>query len=304
MKYTVIAPAYNEEGNVEPLVTRITDAMEKVDGDYEIIIVDDGSTDGTFEKLKSINKKLKVISLAENSGQTVAFQAGFDYATGERIVTLDSDLEKDPAYIPEMIKKLDNENLDLVYFKKLYTDDIPFLRRIASKIANLFRNAITGDKAVDVGSTFKVYRRNVFKGRNFSSGFHRYFIGFMEAEGFSMGYVEGPVYNRPTGNTKYTNWGRLKQGLADLFYFYLYKNKKICIHKLIFSALAVVGIVWIGPFGVWAKSVTLFLFITMLALLLSLTIHATHLLVRSRKVPYVVKDVYTSLKPEKPADHA
>ena len=108
MKYTIIAPAYNEAENVKPLTIKITETMDMVGEKYEILLIDDGSTDETLENLRLLQEKydtLTVISLAENSGQTVAYQAGFDYAKGERIVTMDSDLEKDPAYIRDMIEK-------------------------------------------------------------------------------------------------------------------------------------------------------------------------------------------------------
>lgn len=294
MKYTIIAPAYNEEGNVEPLVRRISEAMDKVDSQMEILIVDDGSTDSTFSRLKALTGEfpsLSVISLEERRGQTVAYQAGFDFATGERIITMDADLEKDPAFIPKMIEKLDSEGLDIVYFRKLYKD-VPYIRKFASRVANIFRRAVTGDKAVDVGSTFIVYRWNIFKGRNFSSGFHRFFIGFMETEGLSMGYIEGPVYKRPHGETKYTTFGRLKQGLLDLFYFYLYKNRKIGLYKIIFALSAFFIISLFIPTGA-AVRVTINIF--MVAALASLgagILHVSHLLVQQKRLPYKVREVW------------
>ncbi len=294
MKYTIIAPAYNEEGNVQPLIEKIEAAMKPTGAEYEIMIVDDGSTDGTLKRLKELaetHTNLTVVSLMENSGQTVAFQAGFDNAEGERVITIDSDLEKDPAYIPQMIEKMEKENLDLVYFRKLYKKDIPFKRRFGSYIANRFRNFVTGDKAVDVGSTFKLYRKNIFKGRNFGSGFHRYFIGFMEAEGLSMGYIEGDVFNRPTGETKYTNLGRLKQGLYDLFYFYLYKNKFVGVHKLIFvmTALLIVFIIW--PVNPYLRTFVFVSYALFAALIMSFSIHSLHLMIQRQKTPYQIKEI-------------
>ena len=139
--------------------------MDGVGEPYEIMIVDDGSTDETLENLKRLQEKfdtLTVVSLMENSGQTVAYQAGFDHAKGERIVTMDGDLEKDPAYIKPMIEKMDAENLDIVYFRKEYVD-VPFKRKFASKAANMFRRAVTGDKATDVGSTFFALPKKLFE---------------------------------------------------------------------------------------------------------------------------------------------
>ncbi len=294
MKYTVIAPAYNEEGNVEPLVRRICEVMDKIGVETEILIVDDGSTDLTFARLKQLTGEfpsLTVISLEENRGQTVAYQAGFDFATGERIVTMDADLEKDPAFIPEMIEKLDGQQLDIVYFRKLYKD-VPLIRKLASRAANIFRRAVTGDKAVDVGSTFILYRWNIFKGRNFASGFHRFFIGFMETEGLSMGYIEGPVYKRAHGETKYTTLGRLKQGLLDLFYFYLYKNRKIGLYKIIFALSAFFIISLFIPAGAQVRTAVNIFMLAALASLGAGIVHVSHLLVQSGRLPYKIREIW------------
>jgi len=294
MKYTVIAPAYNEEDNVEPLVRRISEVMDKIDVETEILIVDDGSTDLTYLRLKELTNKfpsLNVISLEENRGQTVAYQAGFDFATGERIVTLDADLEKDPAFIPEMIEKLESERLDIVYFRKLYKD-VPLIRKLASRAANIFRRAVTGDKAVDVGSTFILYRWNIFKGRNFSSGFHRFFIGFMETEGLTMGYIQGPVYKRAHGETKYTTLGRLRQGLLDLFYFYLYKNRKIGLYKIIFALSAFYIISLFAPTGDEIRMAINIFMVTALASLGAGIAHVSHLLTRRKCLPYKIREIW------------
>lgn len=294
MKYTIIAPAYNEEGNVEPLVRRISEAMDKVDAETEILIVDDGSTDSTFARLRKLTGEfpsLRVVSLAENRGQTAAYQAGFDFATGERIITMDADLEKDPAFIPEMIKKLESERLDIVYFRKLYKD-VPFIRKLASKTANIFRRAVTGDKALDVGSTFILYRWNIFKGRNFSSGFHRFFIGFMETEGLNVGYIEGPVYKRPHGETKYTTFGRLKQGLLDLFYFYLYKNQKNSLYKIIFALSAFYIICLSIPAGATVRMVINLIMIAAMASLGAGILHVSRLLAQQKRLPYKIKEIW------------
>lgn len=295
MKYSVIAPLFDEEDNVEPLVTKLIQVMEKVGEEYELLMVDDGSTDATLGRLIDLlptTPRLRVISFTENRGQTVGLQAGFDYSTGERIITIDGDLEKDPEYILEMIKKLESKNLDLVYFQKIYQQDVPFMRRAASKIANLFRKAVIGDQAVDVGSTFIVFRANYLKGRNLSSGLHRFFIGLMESEGKSIGYVNGPVYNRAHGQTKYTSWGRLKQGLLDMFYFYLYRNRKTALPKIVMGVSAVALLTFIFPVGLFIKTVIGALAIIATGALLTFMIHTNHLLVLQKRLPYQIKGVW------------
>jgi len=296
MKYTIIAPAYNEEGNVTPLVERIAAAMNPLSVSYEIIIVDDGSTDGTLATLQQLQKRypqLVVVSLKENSGQTVGMQAGFDLAQGERIVTLDSDLEKDPKFIPVMIEKLERDNLDLVYFRKLY-QNIPWRRKFASRVANVFRTLFTGDTAADVGSTYILYRTNIFAGRNFGSGFHRYFIGFCEAEGLSMDYVEGPVYQRPTGVTKYNNFGRLQQGLADLFFYLLYKKPKSNAPRgaFVVGALALLAGWHKAPGEL--RCIAAIGAILLGTTLAALALHTLHRLVRQTKKPYRIRGVWRS----------
>lgn len=293
MKYTVIAPVYNELDNVEPLAEKIAEVMDKLGEDYEILLVDDGSTDGTFERLEQLTGKMEkvvVLTLTKNSGQTVALQAGFDHARGERIVTIDGDLQMDPAHIAEMVKKMDAENLDLVYLRKIY-HNVPFMKRFASWIANRFRRIVSGDSAVDVGSNYKLYRQNVFKGMNFCSGLHRFFTGFMEIEGASMGYVEGTISQRLRGESKYTNWFRLRQGLADMFYFYMYKNRRAGAYKII-AALGACGL--LATFLPIGPDLRLLLF-ALLALLVIYTLklvnHALHVSSMRLQIPYSVKSI-------------
>ena len=295
MKYSVIAPLYNEEENAEPLVKRLSDVMEKLNVEFELLLINDGSSDGTLARLLDLVEKyshLRVVAFKENRGQTVALQAGFDFATGDRVITIDGDLEKDPKYIGEMIEKLEGENLDLVYFQKLYQSDVPWVRRFASRIANRFRQAIIGDKAVDVGSTFIVFRENYLKGRNYSSGFHRFFIGFLEAEGKAIGHVTGPVHNREFGETKYTSWGRLKQGLCDLFYFYLYRNRKIGLPKVVMVATGVTALFLLLPVGATLKAIAGAFAIVAAGSLLMLLTHAGHLMIQQKRTPYKIKGVW------------
>ena len=117
MDVSIISPVFNEKDNLEPFIKQVSDALSKEAWTWELILVDDGSEDGSFnllQKLSKSQKNLRIISLSKNFGQTSAIQAGFDNASGKYLVTLDSDLQNDPKDIPNLLHKLINENLDLV----------------------------------------------------------------------------------------------------------------------------------------------------------------------------------------------
>ena len=293
-KYTVVCPALNEAKNLPLLIERIDQAMGDDAVQTDVLIVDDGSTDDSLAVLRPLveaKPNVTVVVFEGNHGQTKALQAGFDHARGERIVTIDSDLQMDPADIPRLIEKLEADGLDLVYLKKRY-EGAPWIRRVSSRVANGFRRAITKDTAKDVGSNYKVYRTNFFKGRNFGSGLHRFFTGFAEVEGYKLGWIEGAVAPRTAGFSNYTVLGRLRQGLPDMFYYALYRLPKTTVPRWLYGLFFAALVVALLPIGsgwklaLWA--VIGFLFTTTLALLA----HALHLTVMRSRTPYVVREVW------------
>ncbi|MGQ0614231.1 MAG: glycosyltransferase family 2 protein [Planctomycetaceae bacterium] len=290
---TVICPAYNEAENLELLVQRIGEVLGTTDPDHEILVVDDGSTDGSLallERLVKTTPNLTVVALAGNHGQTKALQAGFDHASGRRIVTIDSDLQMDPGDIPRMIEKLERDGLDIVYVRKRY-ENAPWIRRFASAAANRFRRAVTKDTAIDVGCNYKVYRRNFLRGRNFGSGLHRFFTGFAEAEGLSLGWVEGKIAPRTVGFSKYTVFGRLRQGLADMFYYALHRSPRTRIPRLLWMLWLAAVLVCVLPVGSGLREALLLALAGVHTAVLALLAHALHLTVMRTRVPYRVARV-------------
>ena len=162
---SVISPVFNELENLETFVESVTAVMNSTNMSWELIIVDDGSDDGSSNILKKIGHKenIRSILLSKNYGQTTAIQAGFDNAVGEYFVTLDSDLQNDPKDIPTLIQKLINEELDLVVGWRKDRKDNYFFRNLPSILANKLIGTITGVKLHDYGCSLKAYRAEVLK---------------------------------------------------------------------------------------------------------------------------------------------
>ena len=165
---SIIFPIYNERENIKPLLKALRSVVDAIGEEYELLAIDDGSIDGSFEELSEIAKeykKLKLIHFARNFGQTAALSAGIQAAKGEILITIDSDLENDPADIPKLIAKLKNEKLDVVSGWRVNRWQGNFIsRKLPSMVANYLISNIGGAKLHDYGCTLKVYRRKVISG--------------------------------------------------------------------------------------------------------------------------------------------
>lgn len=199
---SVIVPAYNERENIEILYNETYEVLSKIKrskiiSDFEIIIVNDGSTDGTDEIIKKLCKrkgsKLVGISLRKNFGQTAALKAGIDAARGDLIVTMDADLQNDPADIPRLIGKL-KEGYDVVSGWRAKRKD-PLGKRMASKIINLLRKKMIGDEPHDYGGSLKIYERECLKDLELFGELHRYVTGYLFIKGYKIGEIK--VNHRP-----------------------------------------------------------------------------------------------------------
>ena len=220
MKYSVIIPIYNEEDSLLPLYNSLKEVMNKLNGQYEILFVDDGSTDSSLERLKRVyvnSKNLAIVILKERAGKAEALQAGFDNAEGEIYITLDGDGQDDPGEIPSLLNKMD-EGFDVVYGWRSRRQD-PFIKKIASKTANLIRKLITKEKIHDVGCAMRVFRKKDVKQVCLSKGLHRFFSAIMVKFGYKVGEIKVVHYPRKTGITKYGIWGRLVEGIIDSIRF-------------------------------------------------------------------------------------
>ena len=217
MHLSIVIPLYNEEENVEPLYAQLKAALEGAGREYEIIIVDDGSTDGSFDILKRLHEgdeRLKVIRFRRNFGQTAAFAAGFDRSQGEVVITMDADLQNDPADIPLLLEKIE-EGYDVVSGWRLHRQD-PFLtRRLPSMIANWLISQVTGVHLHDYGCSLKAYRREVVKNVQLYGELHRFIPAIANWMGVSVAEVPVRHYARRFGKSKY-GLSRTARVLLDL----------------------------------------------------------------------------------------
>lgn len=196
-RYSVVVPMHNEEGNVEPLAGKLLAAMKALDDSFELIFVDDGSSDGTFvilERLAASHPEICAIKLKRNFGQTPALSAGFDRAIGEIILAMDGDLRSDSGDIPKLLEKLD-EGFDVVNGWRRDRDHEGWFRTIPSRIANRWLASVSGVAIHDFGSTFKAYRREVIEGLRLYGEQHRYIPVIASWQGARI--AEVPVKDLP-----------------------------------------------------------------------------------------------------------
>jgi len=213
---SVVAPLYNESQNVRPLIEWILQALESFCGAFEIILVDDGSRDDTWNQIRAMAADRRVVGLrlGRNVGQTAAMMAGFDNARGRVIVSLDGDLQNDPRDIPALIAKLD-EGYDLVCGWRRQRQDKLLLRKVPSWVANRLIRRLTGVPITDNGCSLKAYRRDLLKRISLYAEQHRFIPALSASVGARI--TEMPVrhHARRFGESKY-GISRTVKVLADL----------------------------------------------------------------------------------------
>ena len=215
MKLSVIIPVMNERDNIEPLLESVYKAL---DGhiEYELILVDDGSSDDTVAQVAKLAKKnTKIIVFNRNYGQTTAMAAGIESASGELIVTLDGDLQNDPTDILPMIEKLESEGWDVVAGRRLKRQDGMFLRKIPSKIANYIIRRSTGVYISDYGCTLKVFTKDVAKNLELYGELHRFIPVLAKIYGAKITEMDVKHHARTHGVSKY-GIGRTSRVISDL----------------------------------------------------------------------------------------
>jgi glycosyltransferase involved in cell wall biosynthesis len=212
IEVTVILPAYNERENLAPLLDEIEQALTPTGYVFEIIVVDDGSTDGSgvlLRELARIKPHLKVITFRANYGQSSAFDAGFRAAAGRFVATLDADGQNDPADLPRMLGLLEHDEYDFVIGFRSERQDALLLRKLPSRAANFLIRKVTGTRLRDLGCSLKVYRRELTDEVHLYGEMHR-FLGVL-VESLGARTVEVPVHHRRRAS------GRSKYGLARTF---------------------------------------------------------------------------------------
>lgn len=217
---SVVVPLYNEEGNVAELYRKIYEAVQRIGRPFEIIFIDDGSKDGTLAAARGLSP-LKLITFRKNFGQTAAFDAGFKAAKGEIIITMDGDLQNDPADIPLLLQKMD-EGYDVVSGWRYKRQD-PWSKKIPSRIANLLRKVLIQDTIHDSGCSLKAYKRSCFADVDLFGEMHRFIPAILELEGYRVGEVKVSHHPRIHGVTKY-NWKRGFKGFVDMVSIWFWRK--------------------------------------------------------------------------------
>ena len=213
---SVVIPAYNEVECLRPMTVEVLDTMRAVGQEFEILLVDDGSRDGTRELMRQLAKEypqVHFIGFRENCGQTAAMAAGFKHAKGDVIVTLDADLQNDPHDIPRLLEKLDQYDM-VCGWRQKRRDNL--VRRVSSRVANYVRNKLSDEQIVDVGCSLKAYKKECVENLKLFEGMHRFLPTLVKLEGHSI--VEVPVNHRrrELGESKYNIRNRIMKAFVDL----------------------------------------------------------------------------------------
>lgn len=223
---SLVIPVYNEEESLPFLMAEIDDAMAS-HKNYEVIFVDDGSTDGSLSillRLKEKYTRVRVIKLKGRYGQTSAMEAGFKKAKGRIVVTIDADLQNDPADIDKLLNELDG--CDIVIGWRAERKDT-WLKRLSSKIANLARNRITNEDIKDIGCTLKVYKRDFLDKVKLYNGMHRFLPTLLKIEGARVKEVKVNHRPRRYGRSKYNIRNRLFSSIHDLMAVRWMKRRRL-----------------------------------------------------------------------------
>ncbi len=216
-KISIIIPVYNERENLEPLTEALSQSLESTGEEYEILFIDDGSTDGSatyLETLPAKDPRIKVIQFRRNFGQSAAMAAGFDYATGNILIATDADLQNDPSDIPSILAKL-REGYDVVSCWRQNRQDPFWTRRLPSKLANLLISSISGVRLHDYGCTLKGYRREVAEHIRLYGEMHRFIPVYASWAGAKVAEIPIKHYPRLRGVSKY-GLGRTYKVILDL----------------------------------------------------------------------------------------
>jgi glycosyltransferase involved in cell wall biosynthesis len=232
-KVSIVVPLYNEEESVTPLVKAIDEALKRVEFEWELLLVNDGSSDRTLPVAMEVQKlygsQVRIIALQRNYGQTAAMQAGIEQSSGDYIVTLDGDLQNDPADIPSMVNRLIERDLDLLVGWRKDRKDNMLIRKVPSKVANWLIAKATGVKLNDYGCSLKVYRGSIIRNVKLYGEMHR-FIPAWVAINVPVSRIEEVEVNhnaRQFGESKYTisRVYRVILDLISVIYFMRFRTR-------------------------------------------------------------------------------
>jgi len=225
--YSVAIPVYNEVENLEELVAKIESVLNSISKPWELILVDDGSRDHSFEKIQELQKNchsLRGLRFSRNNGQTAAMAAGIKAARGRIIITLDADLQNDPADIPKLLAALDGYEAAVGWRKKRNDN---WVRRASSKFANWIRNLISNETIKDTGCSLKAFRAEAIQNIELFEGMHRFLPTLVKMNGGRVIEVEVNHHPRQKGISKYNVWNRVFRSFLDLLAIRWMKWRKL-----------------------------------------------------------------------------
>jgi glycosyltransferase involved in cell wall biosynthesis len=314
MELSVVVPLYNEKDNVKPLIAALNKALKDID--HEIILVNDGSTDNTVDEVLNIKQKnLILINFSRNFGQTSAMAAGIDKAAGEYIVTLDGDLQNDPADIPVMLKKIKDKDLDIVSGARANRKDNALLTNIPSKIGNALIRKLLNVKVKDYGCTLKIFKADIAKQLDLYGELHRFIPILASFIGARIESHNVKHHKRIHGQSKYNilKTFRVVSDLILMYFFAKYRQKPMHLFGTAGIFLLVIGgliefyLLCLKIFGYDIGSRPLF-YVGILLIIISFQFFTTGFLAElnnrtyydaTNKKPYVIKDIYKNGKKTK-----
>lgn len=227
MGYSVVIPLKNEEANIEPLTQEVVEVMRGLNEPFELLYINDGSTDKTLEKLHELKgtvPEIRILSFDKNYGQSSGFDAGFRAAKGDYIITLDGDRQNDPHDIPKLLA-LKND-YDLICGIRKKRKDSP-LKRLISFFANKVRSSLCNDGVKDTGCSLKVYRKSALDRIKLFHGMHRFLPALFLIDGFTVAQVEVNHRPRVAGKSNYTLFNRSLNTIADLLAVYWMRKRAL-----------------------------------------------------------------------------
>jgi dolichol-phosphate mannosyltransferase len=214
---SVVVPVYNEIDNIEQLLDRVRDTLDEIGVSWELLAVDDGSSDGSGERLDELaenESRLRVLHFAANCGQSAGLDAGFKNARGDLVALLDADLQTYPEDLPKLLEILDSEGVDAVVGIRAERRDTGW-KKFSSRFANGVRNRLTREDIQDTGCPIKVFRAEAIRSLKIFTGMHRFLPTLLRMEGYSVRQVPVRHAERITGESKYATWDRAFSGLRD-----------------------------------------------------------------------------------------
>jgi len=225
---SIVIPVFNEEDNLEPLLLEIEPVLKGLKKSFEVICIDDKSTDKSLQFLWLLQKSrpyLRVIGHCINLGESAAQATGFKHAQGEMIITMDADQQNDPADIPNLLAALRNNVAAVCGVRRVREDSL--VKKMSSRIANRFRNWVTGDQIRDAGCTFRALRSHALRELPVFNGLHRFLPTLLRYQGYSVVEIEVNHRARTRGTSKYGIGNRLWRGLRDCFIMRWFKVRSI-----------------------------------------------------------------------------